>query len=250
MTTEDDSGSRWTRRAVSSVFTLQEPHDRATRVALRKEDIAPLGRLQSLLQTLHAHRETVDDEELQRGLAIVEASMRELNGLAFGRAESAALARGERAMRGAPVQLNDLVRFAIRRLRDVATRRQVCIRWESSTDGAWLSCDEERVGLVLVDLIRNAVGLTRPWSEVIVRTWSSGGEVGVEIHDFSEGLSVEERTMLAEPLWWPSWTASDTALGLCVAWVVATAHGGHVSVESTPGVGNSFWFVLPRGLLH
>jgi signal transduction histidine kinase len=153
-------------------------------------------------------------------------------------------------MRCAGTELDEIVRFAIHGLHDVAIQRRIRIRWESSSQRAWVCCDEERVCFVLLDLMRNAVGLSRPGSEVIVSTWCSGSEVGVEIHDHSEGLSADERAMVAEPLWWPSWTSSDTALGLCIAWVVATAHGGRVSVETTAGVGTSLWFVLPRGLLH
>ena len=250
MSTKDDSGSRRTRRMVAGLASTAES-DESTRITLPRMDAtAPLTRLHSLLRTLHAHVDTYDDEELQQGLAIAETSMRELNTLAFGPEETDVMARGERAMQCVGARIDDIVRFTVHALHDFAVQRRVRIRWTSSSECAWLFCDEERVSLVLFDLIRNAISRTPSGSEVVVRTWCSGSEVGVEIHDGGSELSEAERMMIAAPLWRRSWTTSDTALGLCIAWVVAIAHGGHVSVESAPGLGTSMWFVLPRGLLH
>lgn len=251
MTTTDDSGPRWTRRAVSPVFDSTDHPDASTPTGFRRTaSSAPLERLRALIRTLHAQVDTLGDEELQQGIAIVETSIGELHALAFGREESARMAHDGRALRYIGTRLDDIVRFAIHRLHDVAIQHRIRIRWDASAERAWLCCDEENICSVLVDLIRNALTLTRPGSEIVVRTWCSGTEVGVEIHDDSDGLTPAERAMLSEPLWWPSWTASKAALGLCIAWVVATAHGGHVSVETATGVGTSLWLVLPRGLLH
>jgi signal transduction histidine kinase len=72
--------------------------------------------------------------------------------------------------------------------------------------------------------------------------------VAFEVRDTGPGIEAGHLERIFEPFFT---TRSDgTGLGLAIVRSVAEAHGGRVEVESVPGQGSTFRFVLPAVALN
>lgn len=108
--------------------------------------------------------------------------------------------------------------------------------------------DVTSVEQVLVNLLDNAVKYTPEGGRVTVRAKEVGGPQGravrVEVEDTGVGIAAEHLPRLFERFYRVDPSRSrelgGTGLGLAIVKHLAQAHGGSVSVTSTPGVGSTF----------
>lgn len=109
--------------------------------------------------------------------------------------------------------------------------------------------DREKILQVLRNLLGNAVKFTPERGEVTVSARVVNREVEVVVSDTGPGITKENLTTIFEKFHQASATnpgrTKGTGLGLAIVRHVVTAHGGRVWVESEPGHGSSFIFVLP-----
>ncbi len=109
--------------------------------------------------------------------------------------------------------------------------------------------DREKILQVLRNLLGNAVKFTPERGEVTVSARIVNREVQVVVSDTGPGIAKENLTRIFEKFHQATSTHpgrhKGTGLGLAIVRHVITAHGGRVWVESEPGHGSSFIFVLP-----
>jgi two-component system NtrC family sensor kinase len=67
--------------------------------------------------------------------------------------------------------------------------------------------------------------------------------VVVAVRDTGVGINPEHMPHLFEPFY--TTKPQGTGLGLAISAHIVTQHGGHIQVESTPGVGSTFTVLLP-----
>jgi signal transduction histidine kinase len=108
--------------------------------------------------------------------------------------------------------------------------------------GPWL---EE----VFTNLIGNAVkyiGKDNPDPRIQIRGFRQEGEVRYEVQDNGIGIAEEHHAALFEMFTrFHRDVANGLGLGLSIVNRIVTKLGGRVGVESAPGKGSTFWFVLP-----
>ena len=118
------------------------------------------------------------------------------------------------------------------------------------SDGAIANIDEARVSLLLKNLVSNALRYSPPDSgpvELILAV--EGAELVLRVRDRGPGISPDEADHIGEPFYRgdPSRTrdTGGTGLGLCLATLVARAHGGSLRLLDTGEQGACFEARLP-----
>jgi two-component system sensor kinase FixL len=156
----------------------------------------------------------------------------------------AQIAKGQLALEIADVELSELVRDVIDRLRVRADQvgSEVVIE-VPPIHGRW---DRVRIDQVITNLMLNAFkyGRGRP---VRVAAGEDGPLVRLEVSDQGIGVSREDVARIFDKFERAMPTHyGGLGLGLFITRQIVEAHHGEVAVESVPGVGSTFRVTLPR----
>ena len=109
-----------------------------------------------------------------------------------------------------------------------------------------LRADPVRLRQALDNLVSNALVHASPVdADVVVSADVAGGVVRLSVTDAGEGIGIEDQSRIFEAGARLDDDRPGTGLGLAVARAIAEAHGGTVTVESTPGRGSTFTIALP-----
>ena len=126
--------------------------------------------------------------------------------------------------------------------RGIALVSEVPASFTIAGDAGWL----QRLMLNLVD---NALKFTRDGGRVTLRVACDGEAARVDVDDTGIGMPADVVARLFEPFFRadparPS-TVEGAGLGLSLVKWIVDAHGGRISVASSPGFGSSFTVWLP-----
>jgi len=221
---------------VKSEFVATVSHDLRTPLTTIQGYVALLERVGPLN---HEQQEFV--KRVQTSIADVSELTGEL--LDLGRIETGY----DLAME--PVQLEEIIDEAVEVYRPRAQERGQELRWESRALPAVLG-SRHRLGQVMEHLLSNALKYTPDGGWIAVEAMGDGEHVIVRVADNGVGIPVADQPYVFERFYRvESEEASDvggTGLGLTIVRSVIEKHGGRVWVESQPGTGSVFTFVLPR----
>jgi PAS domain S-box-containing protein len=111
--------------------------------------------------------------------------------------------------------------------------------------------DNDRLMQVVINLLSNAVKFTGHGS-IICSAKRSDNEIIVSVTDSGIGIAVEDQSKVFEKFKQVGDTLTDkpigTGLGLPICKQIIGHHGGRIWVESEPGKGSTFSFMLPLGI--
>ena len=148
-------------------------------------------------------------------------------------------------------ELRPLVEDVVSLLGGVARSRGLeVVAWVDPALPRGLHGDPHRLRQVLSNLVSNAVKYTEH-GEVVVRVLPGAGEHGVRfaVRDTGIGISQEQRARLFEPFQQADASTTrrygGTGLGLTISRQLVGLLAGTIDVDSTPGVGSTFWFEVP-----
>jgi two-component system, OmpR family, phosphate regulon sensor histidine kinase PhoR len=101
----------------------------------------------------------------------------------------------------------------------------------------------------IVNLVDNAVKYSAPGTPVEIEAKSVDGEIAIKVKDQGCGISREHLTRIFERFYRVdkarSRNVGGTGLGLSIVKHIVNAHGGRISVESSPNKGSAFIITLP-----
>src|SRR5574338_31473 len=99
---------------------------------------------------------------------------------------------------------------------------------------------------VFTNLILNARDAIPDGGRIIVATdTADDGSLVAEISDTGIGIAPENVAKIYDPFFTTKGVGQGTGLGLAVSYGIVQEHGGHITVDSTPGQGTSFRITLP-----
>ncbi len=158
---------------------------------------------------------------------------------------------GQLLLRKELTDLTTLVRTSVARFSSWAEDKSVRLDVEAAADLPRAEVDPDRVAQVLGNLLDNALRYTPPGGEVVVRLQPGAqrDKVRVTVSDTGSGIPEEHLPNIFERFYRAdrarTRTDGGSGIGLAVVRQLVEAHGGRVWVESQPGKGATFSFVLP-----
>jgi PAS domain S-box-containing protein len=144
----------------------------------------------------------------------------------------------------APVAIEEVL--ASIRPQGSAKSIQIESRLEVSTP---IEADRVRFKQVLFNLLSNAMKFTPEGGSVVVAGAVRGASLEISVMDTGIGIPSEEHESVFDKFYQVSATTKGvregTGLGLAITRRLIEAHGGKIWVESEPGKGSTFTFLLP-----
>jgi protein-histidine pros-kinase len=152
-------------------------------------------------------------------------------------------------IRPVDVDLATVVREAADSARPAASEAGLSVWCEVPDHAIVVTCDGERVGQALDNLLSNALKFTPRGGQVGVRLLSTDGAAWIEVSDSGMGISEEEHERVFERLYRsPVAVAQEipgAGLGLSIAAAIAAAHQGSIRVLRSDHSGTTFGLHLP-----
>ena len=150
-----------------------------------------------------------------------------------------------------PVCVEEAISEALDLMRPLASERAIGLATTSSLDAAsYVLADRQRLKQVLLNLLSNAVKYTAMQGTVTLSfTKSENGMMRIQVRDTGAGIPVEKLARLFTPfdrLGAEQSAVEGTGLGLALCQRLLSAMHGSLGVNSTPGIGSTFWLELPH----
>jgi two-component system sensor histidine kinase GlrK len=141
--------------------------------------------------------------------------------------------------------ITPLIKKAVVEIEPIAKARNIRTDLQITQEGLPLTnIDTERILQVLRNLIGNAVKFTPEGGQVRISARHVNGSLEVSVADKGPGIPKEDLTTIFDKFK-SSKSHKGTGLGLAIVKNIITSHGGRVWVESEPGQGSTFTFLLP-----
>ena len=116
--------------------------------------------------------------------------------------------------------------------------------------GLWTRGDQQQLGLLVRNLLENAIQYTGDGGRITLKVLAEEQEVLVVVEDTGIGIPLQAQARVFERFYrvdpGRSRDRGGTGLGLAIVKHVTELHGGHVAVRSELGEGSTFIARLPR----
>lgn len=146
------------------------------------------------------------------------------------------------------VEPRRLLQVAVEAHRALAADKGVALAIEEGADAPSVSVDPEKLGIVLANLVSNAVRHTPAGGRVTLGMAVVEGALRLHVRDVGGGVAPQDLTRLLERNAGARGGIAHTGrkgLGLTIAQEIVLQHGGELVAESALGVGSTFTVVLP-----
>ncbi len=151
--------------------------------------------------------------------------------MSFGRKKAATIA---------PCDLVQPVRAVIDLLAAEARKRGVKLVLETDDASHQIAADADQVQQVALNLVKNALAVTKSGGTVIVRIDRDGHLVRLGVRDTGPGIPAEAQGRVFEPFFTTRASEGGTGLGLAVVRSIANEHHAKIDLRSEPGTGAEF----------
>jgi len=194
------------------------------------------GEIEAMIDGVH--EPDPDHLEMLMGeVAVMERLLEDLRTMSL--AEAGAL-----TLEVEPTDLGELLRDVADSYRRVAGEAGVVMNVDLAPRVGEVSVDPVRIREVVVNLVVNALKAMPDGGGLSLRLRVDGGEAVIQVTDTGLGIDPAEADQVFERFRKGS-TSSGSGLGLTISRDLVNAHGGQISIASTPGAGTVATVRLP-----
>jgi two-component system, OmpR family, sensor histidine kinase VicK len=152
-----------------------------------------------------------------------------------------------------PASFGDLVQKVAAALGPQATGKKIRLAHEIQPDLPSVHLDEHRITQVLSNLVNNAIKYTPVGGRILLKVTEDAQRpelLRISVSDTGCGIPKNEQERIFDRLYQvksgDAATEQGVGLGLYLCRELVELHGGSIGVESNPGKGSTFSFVIPK----
>lgn len=207
----------------------------------------PLAAVQGYLETLQLKATTLTEEERQHYLSVASKQSERLGKLI---ADLFDLSRFDaKAVQARPEEfpLQELAQDVVLKFEESAKARGVRLELLFDKNLPFVKADVGLIERALTNLIENALRYTPSGGEVRLELHKLSNGVSVFVKDTGQGISSDELPFIFERFYRAKGNDDKTGsgLGLAITKRILELHGQEIGVSSTSGRGTTFSFELP-----
>lgn len=156
---------------------------------------------------------------------------------------------GTAVVRAHNVSVRKIIEETVEPLQVEAKQKKIKMRTDLSQDDLMVEGDAEKIGIALLNLVRNAVMFTNEGGHILIRAKQEHGQIKISIIDDGIGIPAKDVPHIFERFYQVESHLTrkhgGMGLGLSVAKMMVEMHGGQIIAESVPGKGSNFTILLP-----
>jgi signal transduction histidine kinase len=190
-----------------------------------------------------------DPEQISRYGELVRSEGRRLTEMVEQILEFAGIQSGQRGFALRPVALEPLLHDVVESSGSLIDEAKMSVEYTLDERLPPVLGDEPALRRVFQNLVGNAIKYGRAGGWIGIRATQRGREIQVTVADRGAGIEPAEQPRIFEPFYrTPDAVAAQiqgAGLGLSLVKRIVEAHGGRITVASTPGSGSEFTVALP-----
>jgi signal transduction histidine kinase len=202
----------------------------------------PLSTIKLAAQSLR--RTALVDGTLLRTSDRIERAATRMSRLVHDLQDATQIERGTLTVETAPQAVAPLLREVVEEFSPSSVAKSVRLETAATRAETAVLADRDRLAQVLSNLLGNALKFTPSGGSIRLLAEEREGVVVFAVKDTGPGIAPEDAPHVFERFW--KMKSNGTGLGLFIAQGIVRAHGGNLNVESTPGMGATFFFTIPR----
>lgn len=208
----------------------------------------PLG---AILATTHLLMRNITEEKRVELIKTIQRETERLSTLTTEFLDISRLESGRIQFKREPFALPELLAESLEVVRHQAQARALGLELRLAPDVSLVVTDRAKIKQVVLNLLTNAVKYNRDEGRItLAAQCAPDGLYRISVTDTGRGIPPEALKNMFQKFYRvpeAENTASGTGLGLSLAKKIVELLGGEMGVESTYGVGSTFWFTLPAG---
>jgi signal transduction histidine kinase len=209
----------------------------------------PLATLQGYIETVFLKDESLSADDRKHHLEIAIQHCERLSKLVNELFELAKLDSNEIRVRHEPFNISELVHDVAQKFDLSAQEKQLNIQIDLVPGLPFVIADIAMIERVIENLLENAVRHTPPGGSIRLTFSPHNSDIAVGISDTGCGIPGEDLPFIFDRFYRREKTQSGktgySGLGLAIARRILELHDKPIRVESTPGSGTTFTFLLP-----